>query len=169
MWDDDDVITATAGYFVISIANQTKRKKRKCWVRPTLLGRNEHGGSQLMTSLLKDDQFTIGGHFLNFIRMPLQCFEELHPMVEPIIKKRDTNLRCAIPSKERLLVTLRFLATGDSYQSLMLLFKISKQAISLIIPEVCGAINEVLRNQVQVSKIMNKICYLMYNINFFIK
>lgn len=111
-----------------------------------------------MASLIKDDQFTTGGHFFNFIRMSVEHFEELHSTIEPLIKKKDTRFRYAIPSRERLLVTLRFLATGDSYQSLRLHFKISKQVISLIIPEVCNAINETLKNLIKVS-------ILEYNIN----
>lgn len=155
MWDNNDILAVAAAYVIIS--GKKKNKKRKCWVRPTLQGRNQYGGSQLMASLIKDDQFTTGGHFFNFIRMSVDNFEELHSRFEPMIKKRDTSFRYAIPSRERLLVTLRFLATGDSYQSLMLLFKISKQAISLIIPEVCNAINETLKNLVKVSILEHKI------------
>ena len=40
---------------------------------------------------------------------------------------------------ERLAITLIFLATGHSYHSKMYLFKVSKQSISLIIPQVCEA------------------------------
>ncbi|KAJ8929695.1 hypothetical protein NQ314_017589, partial [Rhamnusium bicolor] len=47
---------------------------------------------------------------------------------------------------ERLAITLRFLATGDSYTSLMYTFKISKQVISKIVLELCEAIIEVLQD-----------------------
>jgi hypothetical protein len=56
------------------------------------------------------------------------------------IGKKDTTFRDAIPVRERLAVTLRFLA------SLSLLFKFSKQSISLIVPEVCDALIECFNN-----------------------
>lgn len=71
--------------------------------------------------------------------------------ISSLIQKEDTNYRAAISPLERLLLTLRFLATGDSYTSLMYLFRISKQAISLIVPEVCDAIISVLQDQIKVN------------------
>lgn len=56
-------------------------------------------------------------------------------LVAPKIKKQNTHLRTAISVQDRLAVTIRFLATGDSYSSLQYLFRISKQCISSIIPE----------------------------------
>lgn len=89
--------------------------------------------------------------FDNFSRMSTQDFEWLLNSIGPEISKQNTNYRDAIPGKERLAVTLRFLATGDSYTSLAYLFNISKQAISLIVPEVCEAITKALKNYIQVS------------------
>lgn len=68
------------------------------------------------------------------------------------IKKCDTKYREAITVNERVLITLRFLATGDAYSSLQYLFRVSKQSISTIVPEVCDAIIEALSDYVKVNE-----------------
>jgi hypothetical protein len=77
-------------------------------------------------------------------------FENILSMIAPKIIKKDTSFRKAIPVSQRLAVTLRFLASGDSYTSLGYLLKISKQAISYIVPEVCDALIVALQNYVKV-------------------
>jgi len=54
-------------------------------------------------------------------------------------------MRCAITPHERLSVTLRFLATGRSYEDLKCSTAISPQALGVTIPETCAAIYEVLK------------------------
>jgi hypothetical protein len=49
-------------------------------------------------------------------------------------------------------VTLRFLATGDFYESLMFFTKISKSRICNVISEVCAVINEALHDYAEVDK-----------------
>lgn len=82
--------------------------------------------------------------------MSMSAFEKLATILGLQITKRDTYLRETIPINERLAVTLRFLATGDSYASLMYLFKISKQLISVIVPEVCEALIKGLKEYTEV-------------------
>lgn len=91
------------------------------------------------------------GEFKKFTRMSLEDFEYLLNKVLPMIAKQDTQLRKAIPPRVRLAITLRFLASGDSFESLHYLFKISPQLISKIVPEVCLALNEVLKEEIKVS------------------
>lgn len=70
-------------------------------------------------------------------------------MISPSIEKQNTNYRKVIPANERLAITLRYLATGDSYISLAYTFEVSKQTISrIIVPEVCSAIIEVLKEYI---------------------
>jgi len=68
-----------------------------------------------------------------------------------ILSKNDTQFREAIPAKTRLAITLRFIATEDSYKSLHFLFKVSSQLISRILPEVCNAINDLLKDEIKVK------------------
>lgn len=103
------------------------------------------------------------GHFENFCRMSSSDFEYLLEKISPLIAKKDTLWRKAIPAKVRLAVTLRFLATGDTYKSLHFLFKISSQIISKIVPEVCKAIINILQDEVKVIKKKTIIyIYLLY-------
>jgi hypothetical protein len=76
------------------------------------------------------------------------------------ISKKDTAFRKAISVQEKLALTLRFLASGDSYVSLKHLFKISKQAISCIMMEVCVALVEKLKDYIHVRQILLFVVYV---------
>nr|CAH7742994.1 unnamed protein product [Callosobruchus chinensis] len=67
--------------------------------------------------------------------MSSENFEILINLIGPKVEEKNTRFREAIPIKERLAITMRFLATGDSYTSLQYLFKVYKQLISWIVLE----------------------------------
>jgi len=90
--------------------------------------------------------------FRNCTGMTSSYFELLLQLIGPSIKKQDTNMRKAVAISTRLAVTLRFLTTGDSYHTLMYIFRISVPGISTIIPEVCQAVIKSLTGYVDVSK-----------------
>lgn len=107
--------------------------------------------SETMEKQLSELIYEPSREFHKFTRMSLEDFEDLLSKVSPFIMKKDTQLREAVPAKIRLAVTLRFLASGDNYESLHFLFKISPQLISQIIPEVCEALNKVLKDEIKGS------------------
>lgn len=92
------------------------------------------------------------GLFRNFSRMSQEDFQYLISLIGPKIGKKDTNYRDCIPVELRLAITLRFLATGGSYNSLIYLFTVSKPLISRIIPEVCEAIIESLKKRHKMTR-----------------
>lgn len=152
------VVLAAAAAATVILA--TQRRERRFWVRPSLKARNKYSGSDLLNDLNQDDraedpsmcyEIRCDGSFKNFLRMTSADFEYLLGIIGQKIGKRDTTFRDAIPVREKFAVTLRFLATGDSYQSLSYLFKISKSAISLFIPIVCDALIEALNEYIKVS------------------
>ena len=61
-----------------------------------------------------------------------------------MIQKQNTHLRQAISAEEKLAVTLRYLATRETFSSLMYQYRIHKSTISQFVPEVCKAIYSVL-------------------------
>ena len=80
-------------------------------------------------------------------------------MIREKISEKDTAFRKAISVQERLALTLRFLASGDSYVSLQHLFKISNQAISCIVLKVYEALVEKLKDYIQVRQILSFVVY----------
>ena len=68
-------------------------------------------------------------------------------MVGPHIQKMSTFMRKALSVEEKLAVTLRFLATGESFESLQYQFRIHRTTIALFVPIVCRKIYECLRDQ----------------------
>nr|CAH7753148.1 unnamed protein product [Callosobruchus chinensis] len=115
-------------------SKRKKDKTKKIWMRRVFARRENN-------ALLRDMDTMDSGHLKNFTRMTAEDFERLIIFVGPKISKMDTKFRKAIPVQDRLAMTLRFLATGDSFTSLQYLFNVSKQRISIIIEETCQRSN----------------------------
>jgi hypothetical protein len=131
------------GWLHIPRIKTIKKKKRRFWVRSTLSKRKIYDGDELLVDLRNDGVGLSGelrSSFKNFFRMSSEDFENLMCLVGPAVQKKNTDFRHAIGVTVRLATTLRFLATGDSYHSMMYLFKVSTQSVSLIIPQVCEAL-----------------------------
>ena len=116
---------------------QKKKKKRSCWVRPYLRRRQDHGCfANLMPELAAEDP----NLYKNFLRIDEQTYNELVERVRPLIQKHATFWREPLDVGLRVAVTLRFLATGDSYRSLGYAFRVAPNTISELVPETCRAI-----------------------------
>jgi len=131
LWEPERCLrVAAASYNYIYYALK-KKKERWWWQRQLYTSTEVYRGS----SLLADLNFQlVSGLYKNFTRMSPSEFEFLIWLEK---KSRRTAFRKAISIQERLTMMPRFLASGDSYVSLLYLFKISKQAIRCIVPEVC--------------------------------
>lgn len=117
------------------------QKQRRIW-RKDWVGRREvEGFYAKLYQELRNEEPTL---YHNFLRMTAEQFDHLLSLVMPLISKADTVMRKSISAAERLILTLRFLANGDSFRSLQYLFRIPQPTISKIIPEVLDAIYKVL-------------------------
>lgn len=142
--------TKAAAIVVLILSKRIKERnqRRRIWVRSWIKRREiEDTVKKLICDLRAEDT---DNEFRAFFRMSPQQFDFLLEKVDPIIRKMDTTFRKAISSETRLIVTLRYLASGDSYRSLMLLFRIPHNTISGIVAETCQAIHLVLRDYLKV-------------------
>lgn len=133
--------------FVLESSDDEERvqqKRRKVWVKDWVSRRRQEGFYAKLLIELRSGEPEL---YRNFLRMDAEQFDQLLAMVTPHIKKKDTNMRESISAGERLVLTLRFLATGESFRSLQYLFRIPVSTISSIIPEVLDAIYKVLVNE----------------------
>nr|CAH7734480.1 unnamed protein product [Callosobruchus chinensis] len=124
---------------VLKKRQQKKRKMCRQWIA----GRSR--GKDVLTmvheELLTDDPAA----YRNFLRLNSDQFNQILSLVESRISRQNTVMRESISARNRLAITLRFLATGESFRSLMYSSRIHESTISCIISEVCTALIEVLR------------------------
>ena len=81
--------------------------------------------------------------------MSPERFQHLLALVEPFILKKPCRSRKPITPAERLMVTLRYLATGDSQQSQSFAFRIERSTLSSLLRETCQAIWLALREYIK--------------------
>nr|CAH7767560.1 unnamed protein product [Callosobruchus chinensis] len=127
-------------FFISKLIKKERRIPRKQWIRKLYRYRNE-------SHLLNEMDYL---HMQNFTRVTAEDFEILVNLVGPLVMKKDTNLRKAISVQDRLALTLRFLASGDSFTSLQYLFKISNQSISVIVGETSRALATTLMGHIKI-------------------
>jgi len=134
----------SAAFIVLKNVRKKREKyRRSIWVKDYLKSRNSR--------IMRDLEFNEDVLFKNFTRMSKTNFYTLLGIVEPMIAKQNTRFRESVPAEMKLAITLRYLATGDSFMSLTYLFKVSKQFISSMLPGVLKAIIESLQDYVKVS------------------
>ena len=135
----EDMVAVTNGVVAQVVQGRRNRVgvRRRFWVRPWIIRRPLLGQyEQLMQELMVEDIPA----YKNFVRMEPPMFFELLDRLSPRIQRKDTWFRKAIPAGVQLAVTLRHLASGDGYPSLMYGFRVAKGSISELVREVCQAI-----------------------------
>ncbi|XP_046384595.1 uncharacterized protein LOC124154737 isoform X2 [Ischnura elegans] len=127
-----------------------KRKRRQWWTRPWLERRDEGIGRGVLTMLENELVVDDPENYRNYLRMSEDVFMTLLNKVEGRIKRQDTNMRQCIPARKRLAVTLRFLATGETFKSLSFSTRIAHNTLSKIIPEVLQVIIDSMREYIKI-------------------
>ena len=122
-----------------------RRRRRSVWVRPWIERRVQLGQyTRLMEELRLEDVKA----FKNFLRVEPELYEELVERVSHRIWKQDTAYRQSLRPGLKVAITMRYLASGDSYHSLMYAFRVPHNTISKFIPEVCEAITQEYSSEV---------------------
>ncbi|KAB0790274.1 hypothetical protein PPYR_15388 [Photinus pyralis] len=103
------------------------KKKRRIWAKKWLQRHNQGRGmlNMLNEELLTEDPSC----YCNFLRLNNKLFEKLLSEINQKISKQDTFMRDSISARSRLEITLRFLATGETYRSLMYATRIHERAL----------------------------------------
>ena len=137
------MLNYTIEVFYRSIENEdekTGRGKTRQWIR----GRDERG---YFNNIVKELAIEDTAEYKDMMRMSHSDFQRVLSYVEQdITRKQVLGGNKVISPKERLALTIRFLATGETYRSLSYQFRISTRSISYIIKEVCEAIIKNMRN-----------------------
>ncbi|XP_073765400.1 uncharacterized protein [Danio rerio] len=118
-----------------------RKKKQRKWVKQWIGQRGQQGLSVLQRELELNDRTG----FRELLRMTAEEFDLLLGKVEHLITKKDTKMRLAIPPRERLSLTLRFLATGETFKSLRFQYRIGTSIISQIVVQTCAALYQVMK------------------------
>ncbi|KAJ8887433.1 hypothetical protein PR048_013648 [Dryococelus australis] len=128
---------------LVSLLIKRKKSKGKCrrlWVHPLLMERPNKGLFHNLFDDLQQDRDKFFSHF----RMSKNSFYKLLSMIEESIRKQDTVMREAIPSDQRLALSLSYLGTGCSMSDLSIDYRIDYRiglsTVSGILREVCTAI-----------------------------
>lgn len=114
-------IRAALLLLIIIEEEETYRNDRRVWTNSYLLRRKDRG---MHHNLFMELAFEDPERFRRCLRMNTAVFEDLLKKVTPFIQKQNTILRDSIPPAERLSLTLRHLATGESQESIRLTLRI---------------------------------------------
>ena len=94
-------------------------------------------------------EMRLGDHesFYRYFHMTPQRFSHLLGLVGPLIKCQDTRCRQAILPDVRLAITLCYLVTGDSMQTISFSYRVGHSTVNGIIESTCQALWNALQPQ----------------------
>ncbi|XP_037050713.1 protein ALP1-like [Bradysia coprophila] len=120
---------------------EANKRKRRWWERPHLgvNQRSVYGQYELLQQMRISDEES----FASILRFRPDSFDKLLTLVGPLITHYSN--REPINPSTRLAVTLRYLATGESFKSLSYTYRLGKSTTGEIIAETLAAIYNALR------------------------
>ena len=142
------VVAAAAVHLTVADRRRSRRRNRQVWVK-------EYRGHCNDQPLVRELRENYPEDYRNYLRMDCEAFDDLLSLVQNRIKKMDTVMRQSIPAEQRLIATLRFLATGRSLEDLKFTTGISAPSLSKIIPETCKAVYDALRTEFLKVRVKN--------------
>uniref|UniRef100_A0A915DIY2 DDE Tnp4 domain-containing protein n=1 Tax=Ditylenchus dipsaci TaxID=166011 RepID=A0A915DIY2_9BILA len=111
-----------------------RARPRRFGIHPLNRKRCKYGYYESLLPVLKSHP----EKFHEFLRIDLVSFNTLLAIISPSLTKNSQ--RPSISAEERLMVTLRYLATGESFRSLAFQFRLGFSTVSNIVAESCEAI-----------------------------
>ncbi|XP_052745491.1 uncharacterized protein LOC128199532 isoform X2 [Bicyclus anynana] len=119
-------------YYIYRKKKIEKKREVRFWIHPILEKREEYGAFHtLVKNQLREDE----DKFYNYFRMQKTTFDNLLQKLSQELKHQDTFMRESISPAERLAVTLRYLATGDTFTDLYYSYRIGIKTISCIVQD----------------------------------
>ncbi|KAB0803165.1 hypothetical protein PPYR_00135 [Photinus pyralis] len=117
-----------------------KKRKRKMWVHPINMKRSTLGEFHHLFQDLQRDEIK----FFQYFRMSAPKFAECVNLLESQLTLENTTFRKAISKEERLAVTLRFLATGDTFRTIAFSYRLGETTVRNIVHTTCDAIWKIM-------------------------
>ena len=113
------------------------QEKKKCrWARDIFKNRKCQGAFEALFHEMPNNEELIFRYF----RMSPERFDHLITLVREQIEEKDTAFRKPFPAACGLAITLRYLASGETQQSLSYSYSIGRSTVSTVIVKTCKAI-----------------------------
>ena len=150
------MLSAAEQIFVVSLLwllfrrLRFKKRTHKCWVKSRNASRATNGAYHCLVTHLR---FFDSQGFFSYLRMSPTTFENLYRLVAPRIchpwadRSASVDRRPEISPQERIVVTIRYLATGNSQTCMAFEFHMGNSIVCAIIRETCDALWEALRTE----------------------
>jgi hypothetical protein len=100
---------------------EKKEKRKRTWVEKWIRRINMYGASNILLKELAEEN---PSEYVRHLRMSSEKFDELLVMIEPSIRKKASAMRMAIPTRTKVEITIRYLASGDSFRTLHHLYRV---------------------------------------------
>ena len=135
-----------AAFILLALALDDDEKRKRGPTRKWIQRREEEGlYANLVKELMLEDTRT----YREMMRMDYECLKHILQLIEPYITPQNSGVcgQRVVTAAERLVLTIQFLAMGETFSSLNLQFRISERAISYIVDLVSKAIVSYFGNE----------------------